>query len=206
MKHSTVHRFHGFSVAVGTILAILSFLAGCTSAPAARPTQADVATATLQQPAVAASDTPQPAASSTPTTAPTPLPTQDPSLIGEWHLDGNINDSSGNNNNGKLVNGAYEEGVNGQAVVLSGANSYVEIPDSPSLADGASSALKAITVSLWININNLPAQNMVPLVKEHAFRFVISADGSGHFVIATADNSWYTSGTLANTKIGRAHV
>jgi hypothetical protein len=204
MKHNLRSAFQTLKVykTFRVLAVVLALLAGCTQAPPP-PSTPSISTPPPTRASTAA-ETPQPSATAAPSLVPpTPVPTRDPSLVGEWHLDGDVIDSSGNNNNGKLVDGSFDAGIDGQAAVLNGAGSYVEIPDSPSLADGAASSLQALTVSIWINLNNLPQQNIAPLVKEHAFRLVIGADGTGHFVIATADNSWYANGTLVslNTRL-----
>jgi hypothetical protein len=56
-------------------------------------------------------------------------------------------DSSGNNNNGTLINGpTFAPGHQGNALSFSGAEQDVQVPDSPSL-----DPTSAITISSWIN-------------------------------------------------------
>ncbi len=54
-------------------------------------------------------------------------------------------------NNGTLINGSYTNGVVGQAFSLSGANSYVSIPDSASMDSFSNS----ITIELWMKAGQL---------------------------------------------------
>jgi hypothetical protein len=60
-----------------------------------------------------------------------------------WSGEGNAYDSLGVNN-GTLINGSYTNGVVGQAFSLSGANSYVSIPDSASM-DSFSNSITRIS-------------------------------------------------------------
>lgn len=80
--------------------------------------------------------TPTATPTNTPTATPTPSPTCVPAVNGKvlWHrAEGNTTDSSGNGNNGSLVNGAtYAPGIVGQAYSFNG-SSYVQVPDSASL-------------------------------------------------------------------------
>ncbi|MCU6712722.1 DUF4038 domain-containing protein [Paenibacillus sp. J5C_2022] len=118
-----------------------------------------------------------------------------------WKLDegsgATANDFSGNLNTGTLVNGAsWTTGIVNGAVSLDGMNDYVNIPDSVSL-DG----MGRLTVSAWVNLSQLPATNYFPVEKSSlsgAYRFVINSAGKGHFVIATDNNAWYSTGTVAD--------
>jgi hypothetical protein len=81
-----------------------------------------------------------------------PAVNPDPSrgLVGYWQFDGSGNsvvDSSGNGNNGVLINSTQGAGKYGQAVQLSGVNdSHVSIPASQSL----DSFTNQITVTAWV--------------------------------------------------------
>jgi len=71
-------------------------------------------------------------------------------LVGYWKFDkgsGNIAvDSSGNGNNGTLINSpAWVDGVFGKALSFDGASNYVQIPDSSSLDVTAN-----VTVAAWV--------------------------------------------------------
>jgi hypothetical protein len=75
-------------------------------------------------------------------------------LVGHWTFDGKdmpqgqVNDTSGNGNNGSMRNmatsSAYARGVLGQALTFDKVNDFVDIP-APSVLQG----LAAFTVSLW---------------------------------------------------------
>jgi uncharacterized delta-60 repeat protein len=103
--------------------------------------------------------TPTPTPSTTPTPSPSATPTCVPALSGKalWHkAEGNALDSSGNNNNGTLVNGAtFAPGKVGQAYTFSGTD-YVQVPDSPSL-----DVTTEFTMDAWINPSVL--HNGVPM-------------------------------------------
>ena len=128
-----------------------------------------------------------------PTITPTPTPTPS-GPKGEWKLDGNANDSSGNNNNGTLYGGAYESGKSGQAVHLDGSDDYVNVPDSSTLE-----GMDGLTVAAWVKLDTLPSSenHYIPVGKEEAYRFIVGSAGGGHLVVATTNNGWYTSGTTA---------
>ena len=66
-------------------------------------------------------------------------------LVDWWPGEGNAYDTVGTNN-GTLINGAYTNGMVGEAFSFSGSNSYVSIPDPPFL----DSFTTNITVELWM--------------------------------------------------------
>ncbi|GGD62201.1 hypothetical protein GCM10010911_20130 [Paenibacillus nasutitermitis] len=106
--------------------------------------------------------------------------------------------ASGNNNNGTLNNGAgWTAGKIGSAVSLDGVNDYVSIPDSGTL-DGMST----LTVSAWINLDQLPTNNYDVVGKNangNSYRLAVSLTGNSSFVVKTTNNDWYTAGTAANS-------
>jgi hypothetical protein len=72
-------------------------------------------------------------------------------LLGHWPLDGNAVDTSGNGNNGTLMNNpSFVAGkVDGNALSLNGTNQYVAIPTGsivPAIADS-----NAVSISVWEN-------------------------------------------------------
>jgi hypothetical protein len=68
-------------------------------------------------------------------------------LVAWYPLDGNVNDASGNGNNGSLVGAPlFGAGKFGTSVILNGSTQYVSIPTSSSLAVPGS-----LTISLWMN-------------------------------------------------------
>ena len=73
--------------------------------------------------------------------------TSDPSLVADFHFDGDAADSSGYANNGTVVGGVtFVDGVNGKAASFNGTDAYIEVPNSPSLG-----VTTALTISMWIN-------------------------------------------------------
>ncbi len=112
-------------------------------------------------------------------------------LIGYWKFDeakGTIvMDSSGNGINGRIKGAKWARGIVGSAIEFNGNESVVF--DSP-LLDG----MEELTVSLWIYIKGDGRYS--PLAKRDCiYRFVFLPEGD-HFVIATENNPWYSSGTV----------
>ncbi|MHB1483656.1 MAG: LamG domain-containing protein, partial [Saccharofermentanales bacterium] len=116
--------------------------------------------------------------------------------VGSWSLNSNVNDSA-NMNTGSLVNGAtYAAGKSGNCVSLDGVNDYVNIPNTANLT-----GMGQMTLSCWVNMSQLPAQNYVVVGKDSSdasYRIVINSSGQGHFVVATSGSSWYSAGTYAS--------
>ena len=76
-------------------------------------------------------------------------------IVGVWLFDegtGNVaKDSSGNKNDGKLMNGPkWVDGKFGKALSFDGVDDYVEVPDSASLKIAS-----AITIGAWVKLNTL---------------------------------------------------
>jgi hypothetical protein len=115
---------------------------------------------------------------------------------GVWKFNGNLLDSLGFSNGAAQGGLSYGTGLNGEAVVLNGTDGGVSIEDNGRLS------VSNVTLSLWVKLNALPAQNLIPAGKESSYRFVIGSDGSAHFVVATANNAWYSSGTTAGAPAG----
>ena len=85
-------------------------------------------------------------------------------LIGYWQFDENdtneILDSSGNGNNGELINGSRSEGLFGNAISLTGSdNSHASIPATTSL----NSYTDQITVTAWAFPTAAP-DDFIPIV------------------------------------------
>lgn len=99
-------------------------------------------------------------------------------LVGLWHLNGNANDSSGNNNNGtstaitySLANGKFNQGAG-----FNGTSSIITVPDASSL-DLAS----AFTVMFWVYLTNNTTQQaicnkMLTAQADHNWYFDVGAD------------------------------
>ncbi len=133
-----------------------------------------------------------------PTPPPSPTPTPSNEIVSEWRLDGNANDSAGTNNGTAYGGLTYAAAKKNQGASFDGVNDYIGISDSTSL-DGMSQ----ISVSAWVKLDALPAGDCQIVNKEGCYRINLAADGTVHFVIATTNNGWYTSGTraTANTKL-----
>ena len=124
-----------------------------------------------------------------------PLPVEP---VGSWNLNENsglmANDTSGNGNNGTLTGGAsWIQGKRGSGINLNGVDSYITIPDNSNL-DG----MKAITVSAWVNLSQLPIQNYVVIGKDSSgtsYRITIGSSGKTSFTVNTTNNGWYSAGT-----------
>jgi hypothetical protein len=188
-------------------LGLVGVVAACLASCAQVATVAPVAPVAKASPVFTPSTAPTPTYTSAPlattvpsaTTAPTlvkPTPDLRHGLIGEWHLDGDAKDTSGNGNDGALAgNVTFAPGKYGKAAALNGAGDYVTVPDSASLKDGQT----GLTVAAWVKLERLPAANTyyTPIAKEHSYRFIISSDGGAHFVVATSKNGWYADGTVA---------
>jgi len=75
-------------------------------------------------------------------------------LVGWWSFTGNANDLSGNNNNG-TVNGATlvadRNGNANSAYSFNGTNSYIDVPNSASLAFSSN----VISISFWAKVNSV---------------------------------------------------
>lgn len=78
-------------------------------------------------------------------------------LVGYWAFDeasGNIvHDSSGNSNDGAIHDATWTDGMSGNALHFNGVDSWVEIPNSPSL-----SGLSQITLEAWIKGESIPSR------------------------------------------------
>ncbi|MGA2241282.1 MAG: LamG-like jellyroll fold domain-containing protein [Verrucomicrobiota bacterium] len=72
-------------------------------------------------------------------------------LVDLWPGEGNANDVVGTNNGTLINNVGFVKGEVGQAFAFNGTNSYVSIPDSPSL----DSFTTSITIETWIKFNQL---------------------------------------------------
>ena len=124
-------------------------------------------------------------------------------LLGNWTLSdvgGSITaDTSGKNNRATLVGGAtWTQGKNGSGIYLDGVSGYLDISDSSSL-DG----MKALTLSAWVNLSQLPSQNDILVGKDsngQSYRFGVASDGRVSFVVGTTGNAWYSPGTVVTSR------
>jgi predicted Ser/Thr protein kinase len=84
------------------------------------------------------------------------------SLAGCWEAEANANDSSSNGNHGTFRGGAtYAGGKVGSAFAFDNYNTYVDVPDSPSL-----NPVNTITLTAWIYPNQLPEILGAPIIKK----------------------------------------
>ena len=75
-------------------------------------------------------------------------------LVSWWQAESNALDHVGGNH-GALSNGVgYAAGMVGEAFVFNGTNSYVEVPDSPSLQ-----LTNELTIECWVKLLDLQAEN-----------------------------------------------
>ena len=87
-------------------------------------------------------------------------------LVAFYPFNGNVNDQSGNGNNGASSGGvSYPSGRIGQAASFDGTTGYISVPDSSSLR------LNQFTLAAWINPTSI--------------------GGSGRIVEKGASNSYY---------------
>jgi Ca2+-binding RTX toxin-like protein len=77
--------------------------------------------------------------------------------VAYWKFDegsGNIaSDSSGNGNNGMIHTATWTDGIVGRALHFNGVDSWVEVPNSPTLT-----GLSQITVEAWIQEDSIPSR------------------------------------------------
>jgi hypothetical protein len=77
----------------------------------------------------------------------------DPTLAACWEFEGNLNDASGNNNNGTGTNVTFVAGQTGMGAMLA-SNSHIAI------ADTASMSPPTLTFEGWINPSELPGSGL----------------------------------------------
>ncbi len=68
-------------------------------------------------------------------------------LVGEWHFDGNAQDSSGNGNHGTIYGATFTEGIIGNALSFDGVSNYFTAPITASF----NSVKTQGTIVAWIN-------------------------------------------------------
>ena len=98
------------------------------------------------------------------------LEMDDDAIVGVWLFDGNADDSSGNNNDGK-INGdfKFEDGKFGEAVVASGGGS-IDVPDSDSIL----SIKSGLTIAAWFRVD---ANSDTGIRKNGAYLLEDQSDG-----------------------------
>ena len=107
-----------------------------------------------------------------------------------------IEDQSGNQNNGKIVGGAnLVDGKIGKAIELDGADDSIEVPDSDSLDIGKSS----FTMECWIKTENIGTFRRI-ISKGHngwTTGYIFQLYKSGHVVVATCSKNTKNEGSYA---------
>lgn len=87
-------------------------------------------------------------------------------------------DLSGNGNNGTLKNNAIYTAADSGAIILDGVNSFVRIPDSPSISPKSNS----VSINLWYKMNSVGSINASILYnKENLYE---ASGGGGRFTYA----------------------
>lgn len=118
-------------------------------------------------------------------------------VVAFWLLDEGqgkaAEDSSGNGYDGVITGGNWVDGKFGKALDFDGKTDKVEVPDAEGL-----DAVPQITVMCWAKYDKEPPQHYAPVGKEPLYRFIIAKGGTGHFVLATTGNAWYSAGTVAS--------
>jgi len=96
-------------------------------------------------------------------------------LVGYWPFDGNLEDKSGNGNNGTNYGATSGTGKINQALSFDGTDDYVEILHSSSVDISGDK----ITLETWIKAHALPAdgERWVILNKNHAYALQIADSG-----------------------------
>ncbi|UCD49688.1 MAG: discoidin domain-containing protein [Phycisphaerales bacterium] len=96
----------------------------------------------------------------------TPTEPDSANLVGQWSLDGNANDSSGNGYHGTEMNGpTYVTGIDGQAMKFDGVDDYVDFGNPADWPSGA----EPRTMSFWATTNSVDA----------GYRFAVSYGSAG---------------------------
>ena len=116
-------------------------------------------------------------------------------IVGDWELyNATANDSSGNNNNGTLMNsptwvqGDTPSGA-GYSLSFNGTNQYVQIPDSPFLRVGK----PYFTFSVWIKPSSLSGcagPNCIIFNKENSYEWGLDNVGNLYWAIANVTPGW----------------
>jgi len=129
-------------------------------------------------------------------------------LVGYWKFDEGTGttayDSSGNNNDGTLVNEPeWVDGRYGRALSFDGINDYVEIPDSPELRLNES---KGLTIMLWFYRTSYPQYDNV-LVSKQVYpgwvEYQLDLINTGNLEFKTWDG--YNNAVIGSTSVPDAN-
>jgi|GEM_PF-848582 len=94
------------------------------------------------------------------------------SLTAHWAFEDDLADSSGNGMTGTYHNASFDDGRDGQAIVLNGTNAYASVPHQAELTLGAPST--AFTLTAWINTSSTAA--VLPIVAKSRPNAVTNMD------------------------------
>jgi hypothetical protein len=90
-------------------------------------------------------------------------------------------------------------GYSGNARSFDGSSDYISVADTPSL-DG----MDQLSLSTWVKVNSFSSQTVVPIGKDVnsvSYRINIAPSGQLSFVVATSNNSWYSTGTVVDSSV-----
>lgn len=130
------------------------------------------------------------------------LPAQDitTGLVAYYPLDGNANDSSGNNNHGTVMGGAAlttdRFGQANKAFSFDGVDDYISVPDSPTLQSPDS----AVTFAAWVNLTafdpgGFASLGVKPAAAADGGQYGIQLESTGAFAIYLSDSAAYLEST-----------
>jgi len=125
-------------------------------------------------------------------------------IVGEWKFENNLNDTSGNNNNGNYNIGlpSYDDSVNsslGKALSSDG-TSYVVVPYSASM-DVISSYDSVVTISFWMNPNQMPSIYNVLLANQDQSYLFLYSNGAIEWLSRNSVNTLLGVKTVTNEVI-----
>jgi hypothetical protein len=117
------------------------------------------------------------------------------SLVAEYRFDGDVNDSSGNNNNGVTQGDpVFVDGFLGQALSFDGVDDYVEVADNSIFSFGNGVDDSPFSLSAWIKRRSFNSPHIIvskyrsqgfPRNQEYTFR----VEHEGNFTIVLFDTS-----------------
>lgn len=110
-----------------------------------------------------------------------PQPDGTYSVQGLWLLNGNANDSSGNDNHGSVNGATLATGRSGQAYHFDGSDDYIQVDDID-LSSGGS-------VFAWMQFDNLTSDHAL-IALNNELQFWMDYHSPCRFGLAVADGSW----------------
>lgn len=115
------------------------------------------------------------------------LPYYEDSLMGYWKLDGNADDSTGNNTSGTIYGATSAEGQYGTAFRFDG-NDYIDVQDSASLRPSA------ISIGCWIKPASLTSAAILARRLTDYIGYQVQIDATGKIGIVLGTGSGSTRG------------